>query len=147
MPAGRPTDLTPEVIEDVRRLLPISLYLETVGNYIGVSRMTIHRWSKRGRQEEKRLRNPRAKPKPSEAIYLQFCYAYKKGLAEGELYDAGVVKQAAATQWQAAAWRLERRFPERWGRDRALLLELVKQVKGMQPADRRSDSTNRREPL
>jgi transposase len=116
MPAGRPTDLTPEVIEDVRRILPTVMYLESVADYLGISRETIRQWCKRGRKEQKRLRNPKAKQRPKEAIYLQFIGVYKKALAEGEIHDAGVIKKASLDQWQAAAWRLERRFPGHWGR-------------------------------
>jgi transposase len=129
MPAGRPTDLTPEVVADAARLLPTVLYLSTVADYIGVHRTTVQRWLRRGREEEKRLRNPRAKSKPSEALYLQFRIAHKKALAAGEIRAAGVIRKAASEHWQAAAWILERRFPERWGRDRSILAELVKQVK------------------
>jgi transposase len=109
--------LTAEVIEDVKRILPTVLYLETVADYIGVSRVSIHRWLKRGALELKRVRkDARFKVRQSEAIYVEFCNAVKKAKAEGEIFDAGVVKKAAAKQWQAAAWRLERRFPRRWGK-------------------------------
>ncbi len=30
--------------------------------------------------------------------------------------DVAVIATAAKENWQAAAWRLERKFPERWGR-------------------------------
>lgn len=129
MPAGRPTKLTPEVLEDVRRLLPTALYLETVGDYLGIGRTSIHRWLKRGAKEKHRLeRNSSAKPRKKEAIYLEFWNVYKRALAEGELYSIGVIRKASTTQvnaegevmqqgqWQAAAWQLERRFPDRWGR-------------------------------
>ena len=126
--AGRPTDLTPEVIEDVRRILPTVMYLESVADYLGISRETIRQWCKRGRREQKRLRHPKAKPKPKEAIYLQFIGVYKKALAEGEIHDAGVIKKASSEQWQAAAWRLERRFHDRWGNQNAELRLLKKEI-------------------
>lgn len=131
-PVGRPSLLTPEVIEDVRRLLPTCLYLETVADYIGVSRMSFHHWLKRGRKEADRLSKKGAKPRPREALYAEFFYVHKKSLAEGQLHDLGVIKKASADQvipgtddtppsirkgeWQAAAWRLERRFPQQWGK-------------------------------
>src|SRR5262245_55296527 len=109
MPAGRPSALTPEVIEEVRRILPVVLYLDTVGDYLGLDRSTWRKWLSRGRKEARRLsRSPRARPKESEALYLEFFDAFKKGMASGEIYDAGVIKQAAGQHWQAAAWRLER---------------------------------------
>src|SRR4051794_13944308 len=99
VPAGRPTDPTPAEIEDVRRVLPTVLYLETVADYVGVDRFTVRRWLKRGARELKRLKGPRARPKPGEAVYAEFCAAVKKALAEGEIHDAGVIKKAAAEQW------------------------------------------------
>ena len=131
MPIGRPTDLTPEAVAEVAYLLPRTLYLRTVADFLGVHRSSVYRWLERGRREEKRLRRPTAKPKPSEAIYKQFCDAYKKGLAEGEIRAVAAIRQAAAESWQAAAWLLERRFPERWGRDRVLLLDLLRKVKAL----------------
>jgi hypothetical protein len=129
MPAGRPTVLTPEVIEDVRRILPTVLYLETVGDYLGLDHSTIRKWIKRGSMEHKRLRrNLEAKPADREALFLEFFLVYKKALAEGLFGDLGTIKKASMDQlgpdgqiirkgeWQAAAWRAERRFPELWGR-------------------------------
>ena len=159
MPAGRPTDLTPTVLEDVRRLLPTVLYLETVADYIGVHRITVRSWIKRGALEAKRLaRNSRARPKQSEAIYLEFHNVVKKALAEGQLYAIGTIKKAASDQfgadgslvrkgeWTAAAWLAERRFPEQWGRrdreevssrdlDNAIEAELERITKGSEGTD------------
>jgi hypothetical protein len=118
MPAGRPTDLTPEVIKDTAKFLPTVMYLESVGDYLNVSRQTWRGWLRRGRKEYNRIRKARTKTEPleTEALYLEFFTTVKKALAEGEIHDAAVIKKAAAEQWQAAAWRLERRFPARWGR-------------------------------
>ncbi len=116
MAGGRPTLLTPQIIEDARRILPTVMYMEAVGDYLGIERTTWRVWLKRGSVEARRLRKPNAKSKPSESLYLEFFNTVKKALAEGEIHDAGVIKKASAEQWQAAAWRLERRFPDRWGK-------------------------------
>jgi hypothetical protein len=132
MPAGRPLTLTPEVIEDVRRLLPIVLYLETVADYLGCDRTLWRKWLRRGRKEADRLRTGRAAPKGSEAIYLEFFHTVRRALAEGQFADLGTIRKASQDQtndagevtrqgqWQAAAWRSERRFPKQWGRKDAL---------------------------
>ena len=36
-------------------------------------------------------------------------------MAEAELRDVMVINRAAQTTWQAAAWKLERKYPNRWG--------------------------------
>ena len=38
----------------------------------------------------------------------------------GECRLVSLVSKAAAEQWQAAAWHLERKFPDRWGRKERL---------------------------
>lgn len=127
--AGRPSDLTQEVIDDVKRLLPIVLYVETVANYIGIDRVQFWRWLKRGGKEHKRLtKDPNAEVIESERLYLEFRNAIKKAEAEGEIYDLGVIKAASATHWQAAAWRQERRHNDRWGSDKQAISDLKKQV-------------------
>jgi hypothetical protein len=159
MPAGRPTELTPEVLAEVKRLLPVCMYIETVADYIGAHRCQIHRWLKRGAAEAKRLaRNSRARPRTAESPYLEFRNTVKKALAEGLIHNIGVIKQAsqsgtrpvsvkrttkpdgtvieetryAAGEWTAAAWVAERRFPELWGMNRKELAELKKQVQALE---------------
>ena len=61
--------MTPDVIEDVCRLLPTALYLETVANFLGIHRTTFRRWLNRGAKEAHRLRKSGTKPKPGEAIH------------------------------------------------------------------------------
>ena len=129
-PGGRPTALTPQVLEDVRRLLPTCLYIETVADFISLDRTTVRKWLKRGAKEHQRVsRNKRAKIRQAEALYVELFLTYKKSLAEGLLYDLGIIKKAAADQvvtnesgatvavrpgqWQAAAWRAERRSRRR----------------------------------
>jgi hypothetical protein len=128
MPAGRPTKLTAEVIEDVQRLMPQALYLETVADLIGVTRRTMYGWLKRGGKEARRLENPKANPEEAEAIYAEFFLTYKKALAKGQLRDLQIIGKAAEEQWQAAAWKLERRFPDLWGRDRGDWQQVRKEV-------------------
>lgn len=124
--------LTPEIIEDLRRILPTMMYFESVGDYLGVERTTWRGWLKRGRIESRRLTNPKNKPLKTEALYLEFFNTYKKAVAEGEFCDSGTIRKATSEHWQAAAWRLERRFPERWGRDNEQIRDLLKRVKELE---------------
>jgi hypothetical protein len=145
MPGGRPTELTAQILEDIRRILPTCLYLETVADFLGVHRTTWRKWLARGAKEAKRLaQNSRAKPRAKEALCLEFFYTYKKALAEGLIFDLGIIKKASQDQevknsegetvgmrqgqWQAAAWRAERRFPSCWGNHRKEIAEIKRQI-------------------
>ena len=50
-----------------------------------------------------------------EALYLEFFGAVTKGAADGEMAAAARIHAASQTTWQAAAWLLERRYPDKWG--------------------------------
>jgi hypothetical protein len=131
-------------LEDVRRLLPTCLYIETVADFIGLDRTTVRKWLKRGGKEHQRVsRNKRARIRQAEALFVELFLTYKKALAEGLIYDLGIIKKAAADQavtdasgatvavrpgqWQAAAWRAERRFPDQWGRKETVVTSDVSQ--------------------
>ena len=47
--------------------------------------------------------------------YRQFLDAVARAHACEEVDDLATIKAAAPTDWKAAAWRLERRAPKRWG--------------------------------
>jgi hypothetical protein len=101
--AGRPTKLTPEVQKKIVDAIRAGNYMETAAAYAGISKDTFYRWLRRGA----RARN---------GIYKNFHDAVEKALAESEVRDVMIIANAAATDWKAAAWRLERKFPERWGK-------------------------------
>src|SRR5262245_63108671 len=86
---GRPSDLTPEVIAETARLLPVVLYKETVADFLGVTRMTFRNWIKRGREEAKRLVKPGTKPLTKEALYLEFFYTVKRVWRRGSATTRG----------------------------------------------------------
>lgn len=121
---GRPTKLTPKLQEEICKAIRAGNYIETAAAFAGISKNTLYEWLRRGAREKERLaKNPRAKIKKSEAPFVEFSDAVKKALAAAEVRDVMLIGKAAETQWQAAAWRLERRFPERWGRREKLALE------------------------
>jgi len=108
MRVGRPTALTPEVIADVRRLLPtVPLHRDRGGlPWLGPhDRSQVAASRCQGSQAET------ATSLPSQAIF-----------------DLGVIKKASDKQWTAAAWRAERRFPHLYGSDRREIIEIKKQL-------------------
>jgi len=100
-PRGR-GKLKPEVKEKLFRALRLGSYIETAANYAGITRQTLYNWIDRGRKEE--------------SPYHEFVKELDQVMAEAELRDLAIITEAAKEQWQAAAWRLERRYPDRWGR-------------------------------
>lgn len=103
-PAGRPTKLTPELQAKICDALRTGNYLETAAAFAGIDKTTLFDWLRRGARS-------------TSGIYHDFSRAVEKALADSEARDVALVSKAAAEGiWQAAAWRLERKFPERWGR-------------------------------
>lgn len=105
---GRPTKLTDEVQRAICRGIRMGNYIETAALLAGVSKQTFYTWVKKGHAEREAGRNGK---------YARFLDAVEKAQAEAEALDLAIITKAAREgQWQAAAWRLERKFPDRWGR-------------------------------
>lgn len=110
--------MTPDIVAQTPDVLPTLQYLETFAQWIGVDRSAVLQWLRRGREERRRTSDPRAKPRPDEAIYVEFLRAYELGMLKTEkaALEAIIKVGTQGLVWQAAAWILERRFPERWGK-------------------------------
>lgn len=126
---GRPSKFTPETRERIISALRANAYIETAAAYAGIEKDTFYRWLKMG---------ARAKSGP----YREFSDAIKQTMGEAEVRDLAVISKAAngydvvktkrvigsdgkveteettsrEFSWQAAAWRLERKYPQKWGR-------------------------------
>ncbi len=143
MPKGHPgqiTKLTDHIRKEFERLLPTTLYIETVADMIGISRITLRNWMMWGREESDFLDDdPLYKVPKDRMIYLKFFYSYKRGLAEAEANQLHLIREAAERgQYQAAQWLLERRRPDRWGSQakeikeiKQMLIELQKKQEQM----------------
>lgn len=97
-----PYKLTEETQNKIVQCLRRGAFIETAAAFAGIHRDTLFEWMKLGAK-------PRAKP-----VYKDFVAAVAKAMAEAEVLMLDHV--AKAEEWQAAAWRLERRYPDRWGR-------------------------------
>ena len=121
---GRPTKLTPKIQEEILQVIRSGNYIETACAYTGINKSTFYLWLKRGAREKDRVaNNPRAKIRKNEKKYVDFSNAVEKALAHAEIRDVAIIGKAAEKEWQAAAWRLERKFPDRWGRKDKYSLE------------------------
>lgn len=127
--AGRPDKLTEERGRRIVNLIAAGNYVETAAAACGVSKVTLYDWLKRG---------ARAKA----GKFRDFSDAVAEATARAEARDLLAIDRAAAghdvvkttrkvgsdktveetttttreSDWRAAAWRLERKYPDRWGR-------------------------------
>lgn len=102
-PGGRPTKITTEVTSKILAAVRGGNYIETAAQFAGISKETLYAWLRRGGNEK---RGP----------YKEFSDALYEALATAEISDINIITQAAKKDWRAAAWRQERRNPQRWGR-------------------------------
>ena len=106
---GAPLKLNAELQERLLSYLRKGNYVETAAACAGIHKDTFYEWMKRGAKGEE--------------PYASFAEAVHAALAEGEAQDLERIGNAASEQWQAAAWRLERRHPERWSRNDRVKVE------------------------
>jgi transposase len=126
-----PYKLTPEVQAKIVEAVRSSWYLETAAAYAGVSKVSVYAWLRLGNEQKT-------------GIYRVFLNAVEKAMAESEMADLQNISNAAKDCWQASAWRLERRFPRRWGRRKAIeedeeLAVLQKQIAQLQAEKLRAE--------
>ncbi|MFN3323431.1 MAG: hypothetical protein ACK5AZ_08045 [Bryobacteraceae bacterium] len=107
---GRPTKLTPEIQKVIVDAINAGGFIETSVTLAGISRDTFYEWLKRGNREKS-------------GIYRDFTDAIKKALASAETHYMALIGRAAKTQWQAAAWMLERRFRQNWAKSSDLTIK------------------------
>ena len=112
---GRPCKLTPELHAEIVKWLEVGNYIETAASLAGIDKKSIYTWLKRGHQEKK-------------GIFRDFLYAVKKAEAKSETIDLMTIRRAAEKNWQAAAWRLERKYPKKWGRKTETAIKVVDRI-------------------
>lgn len=100
---GQPTKYTTELADSIIAFIRGGAYIETASVAAGINKSTLYDWLKRSRK--------------GDTPYAGFHDRVEKALAEAELADWGTIGKAARDgAWQAAAWRLERKFPDKYGR-------------------------------
>jgi len=102
---GRPSKLTPELQERILQLIRKGNYIEVACAAVGIDKSTYYKWLQRGQQAKS-------------GKYFDFFIAAKKAEREAETAFLDRIREAAFKDkdWKAAAWYLERKYPERWGR-------------------------------
>lgn len=112
--AGRKLKLTPELIANVERIIRSGNYAQTACQLVGIGTTTYYRWLEMAEEEG------------TPAIYREFRDTIKRAEAEGEIRNVARIVQAADNgTWQASAWYLERKHPDRWGRNDKIRQEVA----------------------
>src|SRR3954452_14643657 len=99
-----PTKLTDDVSEKITLVVRHGGSVEAGAAAAGVTQRTVRSWMARGQRSGAR-----------EAPYRAFRDAVERAQAEQEADLVASVNRGARRSWRAAAWLLERRYPERWG--------------------------------
>lgn len=93
---ARTTKYTPEVAKKITDAIRLGATYQLACNYAGISTDSFARWRAR---------------------YADFAARVKEAEGVGAVGWLVKIEQAAAAgNWQAAAWKLERRYPEQYGR-------------------------------
>jgi hypothetical protein len=102
---ARPTKLTPELQRQICTLLEDGNFVETVCDYVGIDKTTFYDWMMRGGRGWKT---------DIDDGFVEFSHAVKNAIALAEMQTLGEQK-SGGMNWQAKAWWLERRHPDKWG--------------------------------
>ncbi len=102
---GRPSKLTEELTTQICDLLRDGNFVETVCDFVGINKTTIYEWIARGERGWKA---------DVEGGYVEFTNVVKKAMSQVEFDTLKDLRQGV-DNWQARAWWLERRHPDKWG--------------------------------
>jgi len=125
---GRPSKITLEIQEKICSAMLMGAYIETAAAYASINKQTLYTWMKKGNAQKA-------------GIYRTFLDAIEQAMSKCELRDleaidkvatgrpekqdinGNIISQSMAPNWKAAAWRLERKYPKKWGRREQIHVE------------------------
>ncbi len=105
----QPRLLTPAVKKTICQAIETGATLEIAAQAAGIGSRTLDEWLHHGRKE---LQEDPDASGPCAAFVSEVMIASAKN--EQELI--GIIRKEAPKTWQAAAWLLERKFPQRYAR-------------------------------
>ena len=101
--AGRKTKLTPEVQELIVDGINAGLTLGLTCARAGVNPATFYRWLEKGEAAKS-------------GVFCEFCDTVSRAKADSAMRLVSQITLQAPTDWRAAAFLLERRFPDDYGK-------------------------------
>ena len=111
---ARPTKLTQEITDRIVLAIRAGNYSKVAAEMAGIGETTFYRWLELGAKDD------------AKKEYREFRESIKRAEAEAEVRSVALIRQAAdAGTWQAAAWYLERKHGDRWGRNDKIRQEVT----------------------
>lgn len=104
---GRPTNCTPQVIKVAARLHAIGLTMPVLCQATGIPFQTVLEWNRKGKDDI---------AAGVDSPFAQWWQAMEEAKGAFEANMVRTVVAGAVTDWKAAAWILERRVAQRWGK-------------------------------
>lgn len=105
---GAPSKLTKECMGRVIVAIQRGSTYELAAAYAGICYATFRNWMRKGEAQDEQETGDE---------YLEFYRAVKKAEGVAALVWLDMIEKAASGgQWQAAAWKLERRYPQQYGK-------------------------------
>ncbi len=99
----RPTTPTPELVEAICARVRIGVPVEAAAASLGVMPATLAAWNERGKRQE------------APGACRELLQAVARAEAACQLHLVALLQRHARNDWRAAAWLLERRWPDEWG--------------------------------
>jgi hypothetical protein len=114
---GRPLVLTETIIKKTYEIMRAGNYRPVAARLLQIEWTTWTDWRTAGEKLSKGLAVGGVDPTlmtKSQKLYLKFYQAVVTGEAEAEAEALSLVRTASFDNWQAAAWYLARKHPEKW---------------------------------
>lgn len=95
-------------------------YYATACANAGIHFATMRRWIIKGEDILEKIENEGYEPNEEEKLFCNFCDEIKKAESEAEMLMVKEWKKHMPDNWQSIATFMERRYPDKWGRQNRL---------------------------
>lgn len=102
---GKQTELTSDIRQKIVAAIGAGNFYEVACSLAGIQTETFYQWLAFGEEGQSE-------------IYQSFAEEVKRAEAIAEAKRLQVIVEASVSNWQAAKWLLEKRFPHKWGKSK-----------------------------
>ena len=122
--SGRPSKLASLDRKKFFQLIKQGIHPQIACDACGVNYFTMREWVRRGDGRD-------SKGRASNSELTQFAQEFNDAVAISQLNLVKGIHKASSKDWKAAAWMLERRFPEHWSNNRRINQQVEKKVENL----------------